>query len=63
MPMITLMKNNNIKIFIIKALLPSSEIIKNALRTETTVYPEIALRELIANALIYQILQSEEQVR
>ena len=61
--MITLMKNNNIKIFIIKALLPSSEIIKNALRTETTVYPEIALRELIANALIYQILQSEEQVR
>ena len=46
------MKNNNIKIFIIKALLPSSEIIKNALRTETTVYPEIALRELIANALI-----------
>lgn len=38
----------------IKALLPSSEIIKNALRTETTVYPEIALRELIANALIHQ---------
>ena len=38
----------------IKALLPSSEVIKNALRTETTVYPEIALRELIANALIHQ---------
>ncbi len=38
----------------IKALLPSNEIIKNALRTETTVYPEIALRELIANALIHQ---------
>jgi len=37
-----------------KALLPSSEIIKNALRRETTVYPEIALRELIANALIHQ---------
>lgn len=36
------------------ALLPSSEIIKNALRKETTVYPEIALRELIANALIHQ---------
>lgn len=38
----------------IKALLPSSEVIKNALRTEATVYPEIALRELIANALIHQ---------
>ena len=38
----------------LKLLLPSSEIIKNALRAETTVYPEIALRELIANALIHQ---------
>lgn len=38
----------------LKALLPGSEVIKNALRTETTIYPEIALRELIANALIHQ---------
>jgi predicted HTH transcriptional regulator len=38
----------------ISALLPGSEIVKNALRTETSVYPEIALRELIANALIHQ---------
>lgn len=38
----------------IKALLPASEIIKNALRHETTVYPEVSLRELIANALIHQ---------
>lgn len=38
----------------IRALLPSSEIIKNALRAETSVYPEIALREIIANALIHQ---------
>ncbi len=38
----------------IRALLPSSEIIKNALRTETSIYPEIALREIIANALIHQ---------
>jgi ATP-dependent DNA helicase RecG len=38
----------------LKALLPGNEIIKNALRAETTVYPEIALRELIANALIHQ---------
>ncbi len=37
-----------------KALLPGSEVIKNALRKETVVYPEIALRELIANALIHQ---------
>lgn len=38
----------------IKGLLPGSEIIKNALRKETGIYPEIALRELIANALIHQ---------
>ena len=38
----------------VKQLLPSSEIIKTALRAETTVYPEIALRELFANALIHQ---------
>ena len=38
----------------IRALLPSNEIIRNALRTETSVYPEIALREIIANALIHQ---------
>ena len=38
----------------IRALLPSSEIIKNALRAETSVYPEVALREIIANALIHQ---------
>ncbi|MCK9425421.1 MAG: putative DNA binding domain-containing protein [Ignavibacteriaceae bacterium] len=38
----------------LKALLPQSEIIKNALRSEVTVYPELALRELIANALIHQ---------
>ncbi len=38
----------------IKNLLPGSEVIKNALRQSTEVYPEIALRELIANALIHQ---------
>lgn len=39
---------------LLDALLPGSEIIKKALREETTIYPEIALRELIANALIHQ---------
>ncbi|MGB3607685.1 MAG: ATP-binding protein [Psychroserpens sp.] len=38
----------------IQALLPSSEVIKKAFRTETSIYPDIALRELIANALIHQ---------
>lgn len=38
----------------IKAMLPSSEIIKEALRAEASIYPEIALREIIANALIHQ---------
>lgn len=34
--------------------LPQSEVIEQALRVKKTVYPEIALRELIANALIHQ---------
>lgn len=38
----------------VKGLLPGSEIIKHALRKETSVYPEIAIRELIANTLIHQ---------
>lgn len=38
----------------IKALLPGSEIIRDALRVDTMIYPEVALRELIANALIHQ---------
>ena len=38
----------------LRRVLPHSEVIKQSLRTETAVYPEIALRELIANALIHQ---------
>lgn len=39
---------------LVKSLLPGSEIIKTALRKPTSIYPDIALRELIANALIHQ---------
>lgn len=35
-------------------LLPKNEVIKNALRKDEYLYPEIAIRELIANALIHQ---------
>jgi ATP-dependent DNA helicase RecG len=35
-------------------ILPQSEVIEKALRTKRTVYPEIALREIVANALIHQ---------
>lgn len=35
-------------------VLPHSEVIQQSLREEVCVYPEIALRELIANALIHQ---------
>lgn len=38
----------------VMSLLPQSEIIEKALRKKRTVYPEIALREIIANALIHQ---------
>jgi ATP-dependent DNA helicase RecG len=38
----------------VMSLLPQSEIVEQALRRKRTVYPEIALREIIANALIHQ---------
>lgn len=38
----------------VKQILPGSEIIKSAFRTEESVFPEIAIRELFANALIHQ---------
>jgi len=38
----------------VKSLLPGSEVVKHALREDTSIYPEIALRETIANALIHQ---------
>ncbi len=38
----------------VKQMLPGSEIIKSAFRAEESVFPEIALRELFANALIHQ---------
>ena len=39
---------------LINGLLPANEIISNGIRRSVPVYPEIALRELIANALIHQ---------
>lgn len=41
-------------IVFIQGLLQDSEVIKNALRVDTSIYPEQALRELIANILIHQ---------
>ncbi|MBM4344534.1 MAG: putative DNA binding domain-containing protein [Deltaproteobacteria bacterium] len=38
----------------LKRVLPHSEVIREALRAQVAVYPEIALRELAANALIHQ---------
>ncbi len=38
----------------VMSLLPQNEIIQQGLRTKHTLYPEIALRELLANALIHQ---------
>ncbi len=38
----------------VTSLLPQSEVIQEALRVKRTVYPEIALREIIANSLIHQ---------
>ncbi len=38
----------------LKALLPSNEEIGKVFRREVTMYPELALRELVANAIIHQ---------
>jgi predicted HTH transcriptional regulator len=38
----------------INGLLPSNEVIGQALRKEVPMYPELAVRELVANALIHQ---------
>jgi ATP-dependent DNA helicase RecG len=39
---------------LINRLLPSKEIIGQALREETAAFPQLAIRELVANALIHQ---------
>jgi ATP-dependent DNA helicase RecG len=38
----------------INTLLPSNEVIGQALRRTVPMYPELAVRELVANALIHQ---------
>lgn len=38
----------------VNGLLPSNEVIRSALREEVPMYPELAIRELVANALIHQ---------
>ncbi|MBU5611621.1 ATP-binding protein [Geomonas azotofigens] len=40
----------------INGLLPSNEVIEQALRKSVPMYPELAVRELVANALIHQDL-------
>lgn len=39
---------------LIDAQLPANELIEKALRRQTTMYPALAVRELVANALIHQ---------
>ena len=39
---------------LINGLIPSNEVIEQALRREVKMFPEIAVRELVANALIHQ---------
>ena len=39
---------------VMNGMLPSNEVIGQALRKTVTVYPELAIRELVANALIHQ---------
>jgi predicted HTH transcriptional regulator len=43
-------------ITLVMALIPNNEVIENALRRSVSMFPEIAVRELAANALIHQDL-------
>lgn len=43
----------------INGLVPSNEVIEQALRREVKMFPEIAIRELVANALIHQDLTAQ----
>lgn len=43
----------------IKSRLPNNEHIAQAFRVDTEVYPEIAIRELVANAIIHQDLETQ----
>ena len=47
----------------INALLPRNEVIGQALRREVPMYPNLAVRELVANALIHQISLSPAPAR
>ena len=38
----------------IRVVLPSNEVIRQALRHDVPMYPELAIRELVANALVHQ---------
>ena len=38
----------------LKSILPHSEVIQQSLRRTVSIYPEVALRELLANALVHQ---------
>ena len=40
----------------VMALVPTNEVIENALRKTVPMYPELAIRELVANAVIHQDL-------
>jgi ATP-dependent DNA helicase RecG len=46
----------------INAKLPSNEVIERALRKTLKVYPEVAIRELLANALVHQDLVTPGRV-
>jgi ATP-dependent DNA helicase RecG len=46
----------------INAKLPSNEVIERALRKTLQVYPEVAIRELLANAIVHQDLEVNGRV-
>jgi len=46
----------------INAKLPSNEVIERALRKTSQVYPEVAIRELLANAIVHQDLNTPGRV-
>lgn len=46
--------NEPLETWLLRSLLPSNEVIGQALRKTVPMFPELAVRELVANALIHQ---------
>ena len=46
----------------VDSIIPRNEIIGKALRKEVPMYPELAIRELIANSIVHQLSEASDNL-